>query len=158
MWTLSATHCRSCRYFDSSGMGLSSLAGTYVPDSSQMSPYSSTIAPSSLIISSAAAKRDARVSASTVWCATESANRSSGKSSEMLGIRSISFCMRASTSSWNEKWPVDEVADGAWEDGRGEGRDAGKSARTCDGEGVGEQPGVQRRVTRPAGERDESAT
>ncbi|KAF8432576.1 hypothetical protein L210DRAFT_3558146 [Boletus edulis BED1] len=84
------------------------LSGTYVPNSSQRS--SSAIAPNSLIISSAAAKRDARLSAA-VWCATESANRSSGKSSEMLGtgsvstlrasssIRSISFCMRASTSS-----------------------------------------------------------
>ncbi|KAF8449387.1 hypothetical protein L210DRAFT_3524723 [Boletus edulis BED1] len=159
-WASSSTTNSSAS--DSSAMGLS---GTYVPNSSQMS--SSAIAPNSLIISSAAAKRDARLSA-TVWCAMESANRSSGKSSEMLGtgsvstlrasssIRSISFCMRASTSSWNEKWPVDEVADGAWE-----GRDAGESARllehwtTSDGEDAGEQPGVQRWVTRPAGERDE---
>ncbi|KAF8442904.1 hypothetical protein L210DRAFT_3534409 [Boletus edulis BED1] len=63
------------------------LSGTYVPNSSQMS--SSAIAPNSLIISSAAAKRDARLSAN-VWCATESANRSSGKSSEMLGTASTS--------------------------------------------------------------------
>ncbi|KAF8130677.1 hypothetical protein EV363DRAFT_1166955, partial [Boletus edulis] len=67
-------------------------------------------------------------------------------------------------SKWNEKWPVDEVADGAWEDGWGEGGDAGESARflehwtTSDGEYAGEQPGVQRWATRPAGERDESAT
>ncbi|KAF8120467.1 hypothetical protein EV363DRAFT_1189364, partial [Boletus edulis] len=64
-------------------------------------------------------------------------------------------------SKWNEKWPVDEVADGAWEDGWGEGRDAGESAilrehwTTCDGEDAGEQPGVQRWATRPGGERDE---
>ena len=56
------------------------------------------------------------------------------------------------------------MADGAWEDRWGEGRDAGESARlledwtTCDGEDAGEQPGVQRWATRPAGERDESAT
>ncbi|KAF8139685.1 hypothetical protein EV363DRAFT_1152310 [Boletus edulis] len=72
--------------------------------------------------------------------------------------------MRASTSSvhssisskWNEKWPA-----GAWEDRWGEGREAGEAARllehwtACDGEDAGEQPGVQRWATRPAGERDE---
>ncbi|KAF8447173.1 hypothetical protein L210DRAFT_3525116 [Boletus edulis BED1] len=154
MRTLSATHFRSCRYLR-------------IPNSSHRSS-SSAIASSSLIISSAAAKRDARMSAA-VCCATESTNRSSGKSSEKFrtgsasclrassSIRSSSFCMRASTSSWNEEWPVNEVADGAWEDRWG---DAGEAARllehtACDGEGAGEQPGVQRWATRPAGERDE---